>query len=65
MIHYAQEIKNNGNFQQFDYGADGNLIKYGTTVPPKYNVTNIKTPIYMMYGKNDWLASYVVILIFI
>ncbi|XP_018572755.1 lipase 3 [Anoplophora glabripennis] len=59
IIHYAQEIKNGGNFQQYDYGINGNLIAYGTATPPKYKVNNMKTPVYMMYGENDWLASYV------
>ncbi|CAH1984657.1 unnamed protein product [Acanthoscelides obtectus] len=57
VVHYAQEIRNEGNFQQFDYGAKGNMIQYGTKTPPFYNISNIKRPIYMMYGPNDWLAN--------
>ncbi|KAJ8927628.1 hypothetical protein NQ314_019889 [Rhamnusium bicolor] len=58
VVHYAQEIRNGGNFQAFDYGSDGNMIQYGTKIPPKYQINNIKRPVYMMYGENDWLASY-------
>ncbi|KAJ8978312.1 hypothetical protein NQ317_008184, partial [Molorchus minor] len=57
VIHYAQEVRNSGNFQQFDYGSKGNILQYGTLVPPKYKITNIKRPIYLMYAENDWLAS--------
>lgn len=60
VIHYAQEIYQNGNFQQFDYGSDGNIIQYGTKYPPKYRVKDIRTPIYMMYAMNDFLANYTV-----
>lgn len=60
VIHYAQEIYQKGNFQQFDYGSAGNIIQYGTKYPPKYKVKDIKTPIYMMYAMNDFLANYTV-----
>ncbi|KAG5882107.1 hypothetical protein JTB14_016870 [Gonioctena quinquepunctata] len=62
VVHYAQEIKNGGNFQQFDFGEKGNMIQYGTTHPPKYNVTDIKRPVYLMYALNDLLASEVDVL---
>lgn len=59
VLHYAQEIKNNGIFRKYDYGAEENLKIYGQTVPPKYNISNIKPEVYFMYGMNDWLASYI------
>nr|XP_023020414.1 lipase 3-like [Leptinotarsa decemlineata] len=62
VIHYAQEIKNNGNFQQFDYGEEGNIIQYGSKNPPTYNITSIRRPIYLMYSMNDWLADEVDVL---
>ncbi|CAG9840494.1 unnamed protein product [Diabrotica balteata] len=57
IIHYAQEIRNNGNFQKYDYGEVGNMIEYGTKTPPLYNITSIRTPIYLMYAMNDWLSN--------
>lgn len=60
VIHYLQEIKNEGNFQKFDYGPEGNMIKYGNTTVPHYNLSNIKVPIYLMYAENDWLTSPIV-----
>lgn len=59
LIHYAQEIRNNGNFQQYDYGPKGNLEKYGSLTPPLYKLANIKRPVYLMYATNDVLASYI------
>ncbi|CAH1103885.1 unnamed protein product [Psylliodes chrysocephalus] len=58
IVHYAQEVRNGGAFQQFDYGTKGNLIKYGTKFPPKYNLSNINPPVFLIYGMNDWLANY-------
>lgn len=60
VIHYLQEIKKEGNFQKFDYGATGNMIEYGNSTPPLYNLSNIKVPTYLMYAQNDWLTSYIV-----
>ncbi|XP_050294889.1 lipase member K-like isoform X1 [Anthonomus grandis grandis] len=59
LIHYSQEIRSGGNFQQFDYGPKGNMIKYGTLTPPLYKLENIKRPIYLMYAPNDILTSYI------
>ncbi|XP_044749500.1 lipase 3-like [Coccinella septempunctata] len=57
VLHYGQEIKSDGNFQQYDYGPAGNLKQYGTESPPMYNLSNIEVPIYLMYSYNDFLAS--------
>jgi lysosomal acid lipase/cholesteryl ester hydrolase len=59
VLHYAQEIKYDGKFQQYDYGPAGNKIKYGTLTPPQYKLLNIKVPTYLMYAVNDWLSSYI------
>lgn len=60
VLHYAQEIKYWGRFQQYDYGPDGNKIQYGTATPPQYKLLNIKVKTYLMYAINDYLASYIV-----
>lgn len=57
LAHYAQEMKNNGRFQQFDYGSDGNVKKYGSGSPPAYAIGNITLPIALLSGDNDWLSS--------
>lgn len=57
IIHYAQEIYDDGLFKQFDYGRNENLIRYGQTVAPEYPVENITIPIALIYAKNDWLAG--------
>ncbi|XP_045480546.1 lipase 3-like [Harmonia axyridis] len=57
VLHYGQEIKFDGNFQQYDYGIEGNLKQYGTKTPPLYDLTKIEVPMYLMYSTNDFFAS--------
>lgn len=58
IVHYAQEIHDDGLFKQFDYGRNENLIRYGQPIPPEYPVENITTPITLIYADNDWLAGH-------
>lgn len=46
-----------GEFRKYDYGPVGNVIEYNQTEPPCYNLSNIKTPLYLFYAKNDILNS--------
>lgn len=57
LAHFAQEIKNEGRFQQFDYGSDGNMKRYDNNTPPAYPVEKISLPIALLSGDNDWLSS--------
>lgn len=57
IVHYAQEIKSGGRFCEFDYGSTENMRRYGTKIPPSYNVTDITVPVYLMSSANDWLAG--------
>ncbi|XP_047507878.1 lipase 3-like [Pieris napi] len=57
LVHYAQEIRTAGRFQQFDYGPDGNLKQYGSPSPPEYPIHKITLPIALISSQNDWLAS--------
>ncbi|CAH0663946.1 unnamed protein product [Spodoptera exigua] len=57
LVHYAQEIKQNGKFQQFDFGPEDNLKVYGTATPPEYALHKITLPIALFSSENDWLAG--------
>lgn len=57
LIHYAQEIHNDGRFQQFDYGPLGNMRQYGTINPPEYEMTKVTLPIALLSAENDWLSG--------
>ncbi|CAL8080476.1 unnamed protein product [Orchesella dallaii] len=55
LVHYSQTIASCG-FQQFDYGPVENLVRYGTLLPPAYNLTKITAPTYFFRGDYDNLA---------
>lgn len=57
IVHYAQEIHDDGLFKQFDYGRNENELRYGQATPPQYPVENITTPVALIYADNDWLAG--------
>lgn len=57
VIHFAQEIRDGGKFQRFDYGAQNNMKVYGQDTPPQYRMNNITLPIALFCADNDWLAG--------
>lgn len=57
VLHYLQEISSKGDFRQYDYGTDGNMIQYGQPTPPEYNLQDIQVPVYLMYADSDMLAN--------
>lgn len=44
-------------FQQFDYGAEENLKRYGSTKPPQYDLSKLRVPIYLIRSDNDNLSA--------
>ncbi|KAM7278294.1 hypothetical protein ACFE04_005428 [Oxalis oulophora] len=59
MVHLAQTVRN-GVVAKFNYGrADFNMMHYGETNPPVYNLSNIPRdlPIFVSYGGRDSLAD--------
>lgn len=54
--HFAQ-IKLKDVFGRYDYGSVTNLERYNSTEPPAYDLTSIRVPITLMYGKNDLVAD--------
>lgn len=55
-VHFGQ-LYNSGKFRQFDHGMIRNKLTYGSYKPPSYNLTNIRTPVFLHYGDNDWLST--------
>ncbi|KAL4715160.1 hypothetical protein ACJJTC_012207 [Scirpophaga incertulas] len=56
IIHFGQ-VYNSDKFVQFDYGWIKNKITYGTFSPPAYDLSAIRTPIFLHYSDNDWLST--------
>ncbi|XP_039294921.1 lipase 1 isoform X2 [Nilaparvata lugens] len=56
MQHYFQ-FMDSGRFCQYDYGESRNEELYGQATPPDYNLKNVKVPIILIQGKNDYLTA--------
>lgn len=57
IVHYGQLV-NSHRFCKYDHGYLENWKRYGTIIPPNYNLGIIKTPIYMYYSFGDWYSDY-------
>lgn len=54
--HYAQLVVN-GRFQDYDYGEQGNLKKYGRKQPPAFNLSTARVPTALFVGSHDDLSD--------
>nr|XP_029712296.1 lipase 1-like [Aedes albopictus] len=54
-IHFVQ-IARSGRFQQYDFGREENVRRYGSVKPPGYQLERSTAPIALFYGLNDWLV---------
>ncbi|XP_041980001.1 lipase 3-like [Aricia agestis] len=55
-VHFGQ-LYNSDKFTNFDHGWIVNKYTYGTFTPPAYNLSAIRTPIFLHYADNDWLST--------
>ncbi|CAH0401282.1 unnamed protein product [Chilo suppressalis] len=56
MNHFAQ-ISNRKQFAQYDYGCLENLKRYGSFVPPRYNLKNVNMKVALFVSRNDKFAT--------
>ncbi|KAF9423224.1 hypothetical protein HW555_001293 [Spodoptera exigua] len=56
MAHYGQNIRDK-IFRRYHYGTTGNQEKYGSELPPKYDLSKITTFVTMHYTLNDNLLD--------
>ncbi|CAH2255164.1 jg7247 [Pararge aegeria aegeria] len=54
--HFGQ-IGMSKRFARYDYGIKGNVIKYNSTIPPLYELSNVTMPIALLGGRNDPLST--------
>ncbi|KAG5894518.1 hypothetical protein JTB14_026901 [Gonioctena quinquepunctata] len=54
--HYYQ-ILTEGQFQQFDFGPEKNMVEYGGRSPPVYDFSKIRVPVAMFVGPKDYVAE--------
>lgn len=53
---HEMQLMGSFRFCEYDNGPDRNLVVYGREDPPDYNLTNVRAPIALMVGKNDFIA---------
>ena len=46
-----------GKFTRFNYGAEGNLERYGTVTPPVYSMKDVTAPVYLLWGQTDGVVA--------
>ena len=51
------QLASSGRFQKYDYGLLGNRVRYGSWVPPQYDITRIDVPTVIVSGSIDGIAS--------
>ncbi|OXU23412.1 hypothetical protein TSAR_002182 [Trichomalopsis sarcophagae] len=56
LLHFYQNIKA-GKMQMYDHGLVGNFARYNQRTPPVYNLENIVTPVVLIYGRSDAVAT--------
>lgn len=52
LVHLGQNFKS-CMFRKYDYGSKDNVLKYGKTQPPSYNLNNLRVPTYIYYANSD------------
>lgn len=57
IAHYGQMVLS-GRFAKFDHGVLGNMVEYGQTRAPDYDLAKIRSKsMALFHAENDWLAS--------
>ncbi|VVC86708.1 unnamed protein product [Leptidea sinapis] len=50
--HFSQNVASK-RFRRYDYGLVLNVLKYGSAIPPNYNLSNIKNPVFLHFSEGD------------
>jgi hypothetical protein len=56
IFHYGQLKESYNRFKIYDYGKENNLKIYKNVTPPSHPIARIRTPIYLVHSKEDYLS---------
>jgi len=56
VVQFGQNI-NTHRFCKYDYGAAGNIERYGQELPPSYHLWKVTTPVALLWSQDDTLAD--------
>ena len=51
------QLGSSGRFQKYDYGGRGNRLRYGSLIPPEYDITKVDVPTVIISGSIDGISS--------
>ncbi|XP_049888039.1 lipase 3-like [Pectinophora gossypiella] len=54
--HFGQLVAT-GRFQRYDYGMKENIKRYGSPIPPEYDVSKITSAVVLISAQNDGVSS--------
>ncbi|XP_025420148.1 lipase 3-like [Sipha flava] len=57
LTHFAQLMKRNQWFGQYNYNKQKNMEVYGQPDPPAYELSGITVPTALYHAENDWLST--------
>lgn len=44
-------------FRLYDYGKNKNMLEYGQSEPPNYNLSSVSSPVALYYGDSDYFVD--------
>ncbi|VVC24413.1 Partial AB-hydrolase lipase domain,Serine aminopeptidase, S33,Alpha/Beta hydrolase fold [Cinara cedri] len=57
LTHFAQLMKRDRWFGQYNYNQQKNMEKYGQPEPPAYDLSQVAVPVALYHAQNDWLST--------
>ena len=58
LVEHLGQLYDSGRFQDYDYGAQANIARYGSETPPEFDLTQITDiPIAILEAKLDFEAA--------
>ncbi|XP_032786259.2 lipase member K isoform X1 [Daphnia magna] len=56
-VHYAQNYMTGQTFQRYDFGHRENLLRYGQTTPPTYDLSKVTCNVFIFWGQRDKVSA--------
>lgn len=56
-LDHFRQLVISGKYCKYDFGTEKNMEKYGTEIPPDYDLSKIKVPTALFSGSRDWLGD--------
>ncbi|KAI5632672.1 alpha/beta-hydrolase lipase region domain-containing protein [Phthorimaea operculella] len=56
LVHFGQLVTS-GRFQRYDYGRKKNMQRYGSPIPPEYDLSKVTSSVVLISASNDQLST--------